>query len=145
MTDEPDDTDNLDVLTDDGEKHDNVLPLEGDDKASARARRALAHYFDGDPEKIAAALDEYDGTYPDFRVYTRRELEEHIAPYMLWLLDRWVDLDGIANDWIANGRNWLLPDGDDAVHVFLTSRPMADIDERDIDLETGNDDRDLET
>ena len=64
---------------------------------------------------------------------------------MMWLLDRWVDLDGVANDWIANGRNWLLPDGDDAVHVFLTSRPMADIDERDIDLETGNDDRDLET
>ncbi len=142
MTDGPDNNDNDEATEDKDERPDNLVTLEGDDEASARARRALAHYFDGNAEKITAALDEYDGTYPDFRVYTRRELEEHIAPYMLWLLDRWVDLNGIANDWIANGRNWLLPDGDDAVHVFLTSRPMADIDEREIDLETGSDDND---
>ncbi|MCB9756763.1 MAG: hypothetical protein H6713_43145, partial [Myxococcales bacterium] len=108
-------------MTDDHDDDDNLTTLSGDKDATGRARRALAHYFDGDPAKIAAALDEYDGTYPDFGTYTRRELEEHIAPYMMWLLDRWVDLDGVANDWIASGRNWLLPDGDDAVHVFLTS------------------------
>ena len=122
-------------MTDDQDDNDNITPLSGDKDTVARARRALAHYFDGDPVKIAAALDEYDGTYPDFRTYTRRELEEHIAPYMMWILDRWVDLDGIANDWLVKGRNWLLPDGERAVHVFLTSRPMADIDERDVDLD----------
>ncbi len=129
----------------DQDDDDNITTLEGDKDASDRARRALAFYFDGDAAKIEAALEEYDGTFPNFGVYTRQELEEHIAPYMMWLLDRWVDLDGIANDWIANGRNWLLPDGDEAVHVFLTSRPMADIDEREVDLETGNDDSEPES
>ncbi len=33
---------------------------------------------------------------------------------MLWLLDKWTDLDGVANDWLVRGRNWLLADGDDA-------------------------------
>ena len=124
-------------MTDDDnhDDDDNLVTLEGDDEASARARRALAHYFDGDADKIRAALDEYDGTYPDHATYVRRELEEHIAPYMLWLLDKWTDLAGVANDWLVRGRNWLLADGDDAVHVFLSNRPMAEIDEREIDVE----------
>ena len=91
---------------------DNIVLLEGDDEATARARRALAHYFMGDAGKIRDALDEYDGTYPDFETYVRRELEEHVAPYMLWLLDKWTDFAGVANDWLVQGRNWLLPDGD---------------------------------
>ena len=124
-------------MTDDDNHNDdnNLVTLEGDDEASARARRALAHYFDGDAVKIAGALEEYDGTYPDFGTYVRREMEEHIAPYMLWLLDKWTNLDGVANDWLVRGRNWLLADGDDAVHVFLSNRPMAEIDEREIDVE----------
>ncbi len=113
---------------------DNVLTLAGDAEANARARRALAHYFSGDVEKIRAAFDEYDGTYESFEIYVRRELEEHVPPYMLWLVDKWTDLAGIANDWLIRGRNWLLADGDEAVHVFLSNRPMADIDEREVDV-----------
>ena len=122
-------------MTDDQDDIDNITTLCGDKAAVDRARRALAHYFDGDAAKIARALEDYQGTYPDFGVYARRELEEHIAPYMMWMLDRWVDLDGIANDWVTSGRNWMLPDGANAIHVFLANQPMADIDERVIEVE----------
>jgi hypothetical protein len=116
-----------------------------DDEVFAPVRGALTRYFAGDASKIAAALDEYEGSYPDVESYVRRALEEHLEPYMRWLLV-WTDINGIAEDWLARGRNWLLTDEgeDDAVHVFLSSRPAAAVDEHEIDLETSSDEPDAE-
>jgi hypothetical protein len=89
-------------------------------------------------------LDEYEGVYASAEAYTRHELEEHLEPYMRWLL-MWTDVNGIAADWITRGRNWLLTDDEGyAVHVFLSSRPAAAVDEHEIDLESAGDEPDAE-
>lgn len=97
----------------------------GDD-LSKRARLVVARHFNDDRARINTAMDEYEGTFPTLVAYVRHELDEHVAPYMEWLLD-YVALDRVANDWQASGRNWILPDrlvdGRDVVHVFLSSDP----------------------
>ena len=99
----------------------------GDD-LSKRARFVVARHLDNNRARIDIAMDEYEGTFPTLTAYVRHELDEHVAPYMEWILD-YVALDRVANDWQASGRNWILPDrlpsGQDVVHVFLSSDPAA--------------------
>lgn len=106
-----------------------LLSLSGDPEMVARARRALAVAFDGDAVKITNGLIDYQGTYPDLRTYVVMELEEHLPPYMIWLLHQFVDVDAVMKHWISSGRNWTLPDdgrnGGGGVHVFLASRPTS--------------------
>lgn len=111
------------------EPDDNITILYGDDQTMGRARRAAAHHFEGDATKIAVAMDEYQGTFVSLEEYARLEIEEHIAPAMSWLLDGYVDLTKIAQDWVRLGRNWALPDKTressepTGLHVFLSSKP----------------------
>ena len=118
----------------DQERDDDPEPIElcDDPKAARRARLAVARHFNGDAAKIRDAMLEYEGTYPTLEHYVRLEIEEHIAPYMQWLLDGFIDLVKIGRHWIELGRNWILLDvGRDAaiprgVHVFLASPPTLE-------------------
>ncbi len=106
-----------------------IIELCDDPAVARRAQLAVARHFDGDAAKIHAAMLEYQGTYPSMEKYVTLEIEEHIAPYMQWMLEGFIDLAKIAQHWIKAGRNWILLDtarGSDkprGVHVFLSSPP----------------------
>lgn len=109
-----------------------IIELCDDPKAARRARLAAACHFGRDVAKIQDAMLEYQGTFPTLEKYVRLEIEDHIPPYMHWMLDDFVDVSKIARHWINLGRNWVLLDkacGSDTprgVHVFLASpRPSA--------------------
>ena len=97
-------------------------------KAARRARLAAARHFDGNAAKVARAMDEYQGTFPTLEKYVRLEIEDHLAPYMQWMLDGFIDLAKIASEWLNLRRNWVLLDTHRGanepcgVHVFLVSR-----------------------
>ncbi|MCA9692981.1 MAG: hypothetical protein KC636_25520 [Myxococcales bacterium] len=95
------------------------------DDPHRRARRALHRHLAGDREAIAAAMLTYDGRYASLGAYVRREIEEHLPDYLAWIPD-YLDLDAVARDWVAQGRNWALPDRKTGgVHVFLARDPRA--------------------
>ena len=79
----------------------------------------------------ATLTSDYQRTYPELQTYVVMELEEHLPPYMIWLLHQFVDVDAVMRHWISSGRNWTLPDdgrnGSGGVHVFLASRPKSAI------------------
>ena len=101
---------------------------------SRQARLCVARHLNGNAKRIHDAMEEYEGTFSTVSDYVRAELEEHIAPCMLWLLD-FVQLDRVGDEWIEKGRNWILRDTLKAdkraiVHVFLSDDPDAVLAER---------------
>ena len=106
-----------------------VRDLYSADDLSRQARLRVARRFGGDAERIRDAMEEYEGTFSSVPDYVRAELEEHVAPCMLWLLD-FVQLDRVGDDWIRKGRNWVIADSlkkdsRAVVHVFLSDNPEA--------------------
>lgn len=54
---------------------------------SRQARLCVARHLNGNAKRIHDAMEEYEGTFSTVPDYVRAELEEHVAPCMLWLLD----------------------------------------------------------
>ena len=101
----------------------NTVDHEGGN-AEQRARLALMRRFNGDNTAVSAAMETYDGLYPSMVAYVRRELEEHMPPFLDFLYD-FLDLERLALDWIQRGRNWIVDDrATGEVHVFLSSDPL---------------------
>ena len=98
-------------------------PTDPTDDPIHRARRALTHHLAHDREAIAEAMLAYDGLYPSLAAYVRRELDEHLPPFLDWVPD-FMDLEAVARDWLAKRRNFVLPDRvTGGVHVFLSGDP----------------------